>query len=76
MNDFLFNYYGQERNARKLLINEKLASVDEVAVMSSNEVESLIKKYYEVISNYGEEVILVKKDDMDKFKKIVKYLYR
>jgi hypothetical protein len=76
MNDYLFSYCGQERNARKLLINEKLASVDEVAVMSSDEVESLIKKHYEVISNYGEEVILVKKDDMDKFKKIVKYLYR
>lgn len=59
-----------------MLINEKLASVGEVAVMSSNEVESLIKKHYEVVSNYGEEVILVKIDDMDKFKKIVKYLKR
>ena len=58
---YLFEYAGQERDARKLLINEKIASVEEVAIMSGEDVEEKIQERYEVVAKAYEEIILVKK---------------
>ena len=71
-----FDYTGQERNARKLLIDEKIASIEEVAIMSGDEVEEKIRERYEVVAKADEEIILVKKEDMEQFEKLVKVLAR
>lgn len=76
MMEYLFDYTGQERNARKLLIDEKIASIEEVAIMSSDEVEEKIRERYEVVAKADEEIILVKKEDMEQFEKLVKVLAR
>lgn len=74
--EYLFDYTGQERDARKLLIDEKIASIEEVAIMSGDEVEEKIQERYEVVAKADEEIILVKKEDMEKFEKLVKVLAR
>lgn len=76
MMEYLFDYTGQERNARKLLIDENIASIEEVAIMSSDEVEEKIRERYEVVAKADEEIILVKKEDMEQFEKLVKVLAR
>lgn len=74
--DNIFNYMGQERQARRLLIDEKLATVEDVAVMTGGEVSDMIQEHYEVIFSQGEEILLVKKSDMTKFQSFAKFLYR
>lgn len=74
--EYLFEYTGQERDARKLLIDEKIASVEDVAIMSSEDVEEKIRERYEVVAKADEEIILVKKEDMEQFDKLVKTLSR
>ena len=76
MMEYLFNYTGQERKARKLLIDEKISSVEDVAIMSGKDVEEKIQERYEVVVKAGEEVILVKKEDMEQFEKLVKVISR
>ena len=76
MMEYLFNYTGQERKARKLLIDEKIAPIEEVAIMSGKDVEEKIRERYEVVAKADEEIILVKKEDMEQFEKLVKYLTR
>ena len=76
MMEYLFNYTGQERKARKLLIDEKIAPIEEVAIMSGKDVEEKIRERYEVVVKADEEIILVKKEDMEQFEKLVKYLTR
>lgn len=75
--DNIFNYMGQERDARRLLIDEKLETVENVAVMTADEVSEKIQEHYEVISKRGEEILLIKKgEDMATFKSIAKFLMR
>lgn len=69
-------FLGMERDARKLLIEENLATVNEVALMTCIEVCSKIIDYYEVVSFDNEEIIIVKSDDMEKYHSIVKVLSR
>ena len=76
MMEYLFNYTGQERKARKLLIDEKISSVVDVAVMSGKDVEEKIQEHYEVVVKANEEVLLVKKEDMEQFEKLVKVISR
>lgn len=76
MMEYLFNYTGQERKARKLLIDEKIAPIIDVAIMSGKDVEEKIRERYEVVVKADEEIILVKKEDMEQFEKLVKYLTR
>lgn len=59
--EYLFDYAGKERDARKLLINEKIASIEEVAIMSDGDVADKIQERYEVVARADEEIILVKK---------------
>jgi hypothetical protein len=72
----LFDYLGQERDARQVLINDKLAKVEDVALMTSEEVSMMICEHYEVVSKEDEQIILMKKEDMDKFRKMAIYLNR
>ena len=74
--DNIFNYVGQERGARRLLISEKLEKVEDVAVMTADEVSEKIREHYEVIFKSGEEILVIRKTDMDTFKSITKTLHR
>lgn len=72
----LFDYTGQERDARKLLIDEKIAPIEDVAIMSGKDVEEKIRERYEVVAKANEEILLVKKEDMEQFEKFIKILTR
>lgn len=76
MMEYLFEYTGQERDARKLLIDEKIAPIEDVAIMSSEDVEEKIRERYEVVAKADEEIFLVKKEDMKQFDKLVEVLSR
>ena len=74
--DNAMNFNGMERDARKILIDEKLAKVEEVAVMTSVEVCEKILETYEIVSCEDEKITIVKKEDMKTYSNIVKFLIR
>ena len=74
--EYLFDYTGQERDARELLIDEKISPIEEVAIMSGEDVEEKIRERYEVVAKADEEILLVKKENMEQFDKLVKVLTR
>lgn len=73
---YLFRYIGQEKNARRLLMDERIVRPEELAVMSSEEVSEMIQKHYSVISTQDDEILLVRKEYLDTFKSITRALYR
>jgi hypothetical protein len=70
------NYIGMERAARKVLIDEKLAKAEEVAIMTCVEVCGKLLETYEVVSCEDEEITIVKKEDMKTYNDIVRFLSR
>ncbi len=70
------NYLGMERAARKVLIDEKLAKPEEVAVMTCVEVCEKLLEEYEVVSCESEEITIVKHKDMKTYNSITKFLSR
>ena len=71
--EYLFDYTGQERDARELLIDEKIASIEDVAIMSGEDVEEKIRERYEVVAKAGEEILLVKKEDRSNLRNWLKF---
>ena len=69
-------YLGMERAVRKLALEEKLESADNIAVMSTLEVCELISKTYEMVYNESEEIGLVRKDMTKEYNKLVKVIGR
>ena len=69
-------YTGMERCARKILIDEKLATVDEVACMTSVEVCEKLLEHYEVVSCEVEKITIVKHENMSTYNAIVRNLSR
>lgn len=74
--DSNMNRLGMERAARRLLINEKLATANEVALMTCTEVCERLLHFYEVVANEDERITIVPKEDMPTYNSIVKYLLR
>lgn len=70
------NYLGMERAARKVLIDEKLAKAEEVAVMTCVEVCGKLLESYEVVSCEDEDITIVKKEDIETYNNIVRFLSR
>ena len=70
------NYLGMERNARQLLIDDKLAKAEEVALMTRVEVCDKLLESYEVVACEDKNITIVNKDDMKTYKNIVRYLSR
>ncbi len=70
------NYTGQERRARKLLIDDKLATVEEVALMTLEEVTEKLLEKYQVVAVEAESITLLDKDFAKEYAKHVKYLER
>lgn len=74
--DTKLNYLGMERDARKILIDEKLAEAEEVAMMTSLDVCAKLLESYEVVSCEDEDITIVKKEDMKTYNDIVRFLSR
>lgn len=70
------NYTGQEQAARQLLVRMNTVPIEEVAVMTSLEVYQAIMEEYEMVMSDSENVLLVKKDEMQDFNKIAVMLSR
>ena len=69
-------YLGQERCARKILIDEKLAKAEDVALMTDVEVYGIILEHYQVVAVENEDITIVKNEDMETYNKIVRFLSR
>lgn len=70
------NYLGMERDARKILIDDKLAKPEEVAVMTCVDVCEKLLEVYEVVSCEDEDITIVKKEDMKTYNGVVRFLSR
>lgn len=75
MNNFEINYLGHERNARRLLLNNNLATIEELATMTSNDVEEKINQNYIAYQN-GENWLLIQKEKESEFNEITKWINR
>ena len=70
------NYIGMEREIRKLALEDKMATAEEIAVMSEIEVCELISKEYELVYSESEEIGLVHKDKLIEYGSLVKVISR
>ena len=67
------NYTGMSRAIRELAVNDKIAPIEEIAIMSEVEVCELVAKEYQLVYAENEEVGLVHNDDTEEvFNKIKK----
>lgn len=71
-----FNYKGQEKAARKLLVKMNTVPLEQVATMTQLEVCAAILEKYELIISDDESIILVEKDKLQDFNKIAVWLNR
>ena len=70
------NYTGMERAVRKLAIDEKLAPVEQIAVMPDLEVCNLVAKDFEMVYAEPENIGLVRRDDLSEYSRLVKVISR
>ena len=70
------NYTGMEKGVRVLALKEKLATAEEISVMSELDVCELIAEHYEIVFAENEEVGLVKKEDKEKLFKMLEIISR
>ena len=70
------NYMGQERKARQLLIDDKLATTEEVALMTLEEVTNKLLEKYQVVAVETEDIILLDKEFAKEYAKHIKHLER
>lgn len=65
------NYIGQEKALRKLLILDKKAKAEEVALMTQEEVCELIAEDYKMIYSQSEIIGLVKNENWEKVNSLI-----
>lgn len=70
------NYLSMERGIRKLALEDKMATAEEIAVMSEIDVCELISKEYELVYSESEEIGLVHKDKIAEYNKLLKVISR
>ena len=73
--DFEIKYTGHEVRARKLLLQQKLKTAEELALMATHEVEQAINAEFEAIDT-GEDWLLVPRDKLAEFNGIIKWIER
>ena len=69
-------YMGMISGARKLALKDKMATAEELALMSELEICDLIEQNYNVVMSEDEKVLLIPKDKMDEFEQMAVYLCR
>ncbi len=70
------NYLGMSRGIRKIALDDKLASVEELAVMSEVEVCNLVAKNYQLVYAEDEEIGLVPNDKAKELFDMIKVVSR
>lgn len=70
------NYTGMEIGIRRLVLESKLATAEELAVMTELDVCELIAKSYVVVYAEPEEIGLVPTDKLDEYNDLVKRIFR
>lgn len=68
--EFYASYNGHERNARKILLEEKIVDTDALALLSSAEVTDLINKNFQRF-RVDDDWLLVRKKDVKQFESLV-----
>lgn len=69
-------YIGMQKDARKLAIKDKMASIEDIAIMTQTEVCDLIVEKYGVVMCEDENILLIPKDKIEEFNKMAVYLSR
>ena len=69
-------YTGMERDAREILLKDNLATVEDVAMMTSLDVLDRLLEKYEVIMCEAQDILLIDKKKMEEFNKMAVYLRR
>jgi hypothetical protein len=70
------NYIGMSRAIRKLALDDKLATAEELAVMTEIDVCDLIVKDYVVVYSESDEIGLVRKDMIEEYNTLLKVISR
>ena len=69
-------YTGMERDARAILLKDNLATVEDVAMMTSLDVFDRLLEKYEVIMCEQDNILLIDKKKLEEFYKMAVYLAR
>lgn len=69
-------YTGMERDARAILLKDNLATVEDIAMMTSLDVFDRLLEKYEVIMCEEQDILLIAKDKMEEFNDMAVYLSR
>ena len=69
-------YAGMERDARAILLKDNLATVEDVAMMTSLDVFDRLLEKYEVIMCEEQDILLIDKKKIEEFNKMAVYLRR
>ena len=69
-------YTGMERDARAILLNDNLATTEDVAMMTSLDVFDRLLEKYEVIMCEEQDILLIDKKKMQEFNKMAVSLRR
>ena len=69
-------YIGMVKHARELALKDKLATAEELAIMTIEEVCDLIVGKYEVAMCESECILLIPKNSMKEFNKMAVYIER
>ena len=67
-------YTGMEVDARAILLKDNLATVEDVAMMTSLDVFNRLLEKYEVIMCEEQDILLIDKKKMEEFNKMAVYL--
>lgn len=70
------NYIGMERSVRRLALDSKLATAEEIATMTSVEVCDLIVENYTVVYAETDEIGLVPANKLDEYNSLLKRISR
>lgn len=73
LKDHLF-YTGQYKSARKLLLKHE--TPEKVAMMSDDQICKELEKHYTLVTGTDEDLLLIKKEDMEKFNELTVWLSR
>ena len=74
--DNKLNYIGMERSVRRLALDSKLATAEEIATMTSVEVCDLIVENYTVVYAEADEIGLVPVNKLDEYNSLLKRISR
>lgn len=70
------NYLEMEHDIRELALKDKMATAEEIAIMSELDVCNLICQNYQLVYAEPEKIGLVKKEDAEKLSSLIEVISR